>query len=121
MASVLTSFTLTDRVALVTGGAGHLGRPMCRGLAEAGARVLINGRDHAKAEDFAARLRRDGHAAEALAFDVTDNERVAHCVGELQQLDILVNNAALGQTGTIATTSVSAFGPVAASVIEAAY
>jgi NAD(P)-dependent dehydrogenase (short-subunit alcohol dehydrogenase family) len=121
MAGVLMLFSLNDRVALVTGGAGHLGRAICRGLAEAGARVLINGRNREKADDFAAILRREGHAAEALAFDVTDHEGVARCFGELPQLDILVNNAALGQTGTIATTSASAFGPVAASAAEAAY
>jgi NAD(P)-dependent dehydrogenase (short-subunit alcohol dehydrogenase family) len=120
MATVLTTFSLAGRVALVTGGAGHLGRAMCRGLAEAGASVLINGRNRARTEEFAATLRQEGHAAEACIFDVTDPDGMASCVSRLEQLDILVNNAAAKATGTIASTPSSAFRP-AASFVEAAY
>ena len=120
MATVLTTFSLAGRVALVTGGAGHLGRAMCRGLAEAGASVLINGRDRARTEEFAASLRREGHAAEACIFDVTEHDAMAKCVDRIGQLDILVNNAMALETGTIASTPASAF-RLAASFVEAAY
>src|SRR5215468_114853 len=121
MAKVLTSFSLAGRVVLVTGGAGHLGPAMCRGLAEAGARVLVNGRDGAKAEKLASALRAEGLAAEARPFDITDADSVARDVGRLDRLDILVNNAILAETGTIATTPATAFARVAASAAEAAY
>jgi NAD(P)-dependent dehydrogenase (short-subunit alcohol dehydrogenase family) len=121
MASILTTFSLTGRVALVTGGAGHLGRAICRGLAEAGARVLVNGRDSAKARAFAEALRQDGHAAEAWPFDVTDQPSIDRAFGRIARLDILVNNAVQSQTGTIATIPASEFAPVFATAVLAAY
>jgi NAD(P)-dependent dehydrogenase (short-subunit alcohol dehydrogenase family) len=121
MVGVLTAFSLAGRVALVTGGAGHLGRAICRGLAEAGACVLVNGRDQAKAEAFADTLQRDGHAAEARAFDVTDQESIDRAFLGIERLDVLVNNAVAAQVGTVNTTRASAFAAVAASTAEAAY
>jgi len=117
----MTSFSLSGRVALVTGGAGHLGRSICRGLAEAGAHVLVNGRDPARTEAFAAELRGLGYSAEALPFDVTDFQRAASIIGGLERLDILVNNAAPIHTGTIETVSTSAFASAAAGIVEAAF
>jgi NAD(P)-dependent dehydrogenase (short-subunit alcohol dehydrogenase family) len=117
----MTLFSLHGRVALVTGGAGHLGSALCRGLAQAGAHVLINGRTRDKVEALAAALRAQGHGAEALVFDVTDHASVARHIGALERLDVLVNNASAGRPGTIATTAPSAFGPAAAISAEAAY
>jgi NAD(P)-dependent dehydrogenase (short-subunit alcohol dehydrogenase family) len=121
MASVLSTFSLADRVALITGGAGYLGRAICRGLAEAGARVLVNGRDGAKASAFAETLRRDGYSAEAWPFDVTDQKSIDRAFGRLTRLDILVNNAMQSRAGTIDTTSPSHFAPVLATAVVAAY
>jgi NAD(P)-dependent dehydrogenase (short-subunit alcohol dehydrogenase family) len=121
MANSVTLFSLAGRVALVTGGAGHLGRPVCHGLAEAGARLLINGRDAAKAEDLAAELRCLGHSAQALPFDVTDHDRAAKIIGGLDRLDILVNNAGPIQTGSIETAAPTAFASAAAGIVEAAF
>jgi NAD(P)-dependent dehydrogenase (short-subunit alcohol dehydrogenase family) len=121
MAAPMTSFSLAGRVALVTGGAGHLGRAMCRGLAEAGARVLVNGRNRDNTGRFAAELRALGHGAEAVPFDVTDHADATRIIGALERLDILVNNAVLATTGTIANTPPTAFASMAASAAEAAY
>lgn len=49
-------FDLRGKVALVTGGSGHLGQSMCRGLAEAGASVIVTSRDRARAAHVAAAL-----------------------------------------------------------------
>jgi NAD(P)-dependent dehydrogenase (short-subunit alcohol dehydrogenase family) len=121
MADVLTTFSLSGRVALVTGGAGHLGKAICRGLAEAGGCVLVNGRDVAKANAFVETLRKEGLAAEALAFDVTDQESIDRAFATITRLDILVNNAVLSRPGTIATTPASTFAPAAAIASGAAY
>jgi NAD(P)-dependent dehydrogenase (short-subunit alcohol dehydrogenase family) len=121
MAVSMNAFSLAGRVALVTGGAGHLGKSISRGLAEAGARVLVNGRDAAKAESFAGELRSQKLSAEALPFDVTDSERAASIIGKLQRLDILVNNASPIQTGTIETVVPAAFTLAAEGIVQAAF
>lgn len=114
-------FDLRGRVALVTGGAGHLGSEISRGLAAAGARVLVNGRNSEKAERHAAALRAEGYAADALPFDIADKGARDARIGELTQLDILVNNATTGAPSTIETTPLEAFAPSAMMEIEVPY
>ena len=91
-------FDLSGRLALVTGGGSGLGFAMAEGLARAGARVVLNGRNRAKLEAAAQRLVADGHAATICAFDVTDeaavNAGIAETESAIAPIDILVNNAA---------------------------
>ena len=75
---------LADRAALVTGGAKGIGRAIADGLAEAGARVVILGRDKAAMVD-------SGYAH--LVVDVTDGSLLEHAIAELGPFDILINNA----------------------------
>jgi gluconate 5-dehydrogenase len=92
-------FSLKGRVALVTGSSRGLGWSMARGLAHAGAHVVINGRDLTVATAKARELSALGLAASAEAFDTRDGEASARAVnGILQRLgkiDILVNNAGI--------------------------
>jgi gluconate 5-dehydrogenase len=85
-------FSLFGRTALVTGSARGLGLEMARGLAEAGARVVINGRDQAALDAVAAALRRDGLDIHTAAFDVTDFDAAHRAVTASAPIDILVNN-----------------------------
>ena len=90
-------FTLEGRVALVTGASRGLGLAMAEGLAEAGATVVLNGRDAATLDAAAQRLRERGLAADVEPFDVTD-ERAARAgvdavVARQGRLDILIANA----------------------------
>jgi 2-deoxy-D-gluconate 3-dehydrogenase len=89
-------FDLTGRVALVTGGNGGIGLGMAKGLAEAGARVVIAGRDRAKAETALATL---GDGASFVAVDIGDQGSCQAMVDETTtrfgRLDILVNNAGM--------------------------
>jgi 2-dehydro-3-deoxy-D-gluconate 5-dehydrogenase len=90
-------FDLKGRVALVTGGNGGIGLGFARGLAKAGASVMLAGRDAAKSEAALAELRALGAKAEAVSADVTSPESiqamVAATVSTFGRLDILVNNA----------------------------
>lgn len=82
--------TLDGRTALVTGGNSGLGLQMCRGLAMAGARVLVNGRDPDRTRAAVAGLQAEGVLAEPAVFDVAEagEERLA----AYGRIDILVNN-----------------------------
>ena len=88
-------FDLTGRRALVTGASQGIGLALARGLAKAGALVVINGRDEARARAAAATI----PGAEVLVFDVTDHEAVRAAVDGFEAqglpIDILVNNAGI--------------------------
>jgi 2-deoxy-D-gluconate 3-dehydrogenase len=92
-------FDLTGRVALVTGGASGIGLGMAEGLAEAGAAVMLAGRNLAKGERAMAALGAKGAEAAFVATDVTDEAQcramVEAAVARFGRLDILVNNAGM--------------------------
>ncbi|MFE0511579.1 SDR family oxidoreductase [Streptomyces sp. NPDC058964] len=92
MSGGAVDFTLGGRTALVTGSVRGLGLEMARGLAAAGARVILNGRDPAALDAVAARLRGDGLDVLAAAFDVTDRQAAHDAVTALGDIDVLVNN-----------------------------
>jgi len=90
-------FDLKGKVALVTGGNGGIGLGMAKGLAGAGARVVIAARNPQKSADAVAALKALGSDSFALAADVTDEDSVQALFDEAAarcgRLDILVNNA----------------------------
>jgi len=92
-------FSLKGRVALVTGSTRGLGWSMARGLAAAGAHVIVNEREAAVAEAKAGELSAESFAASPEAFDTTDaaasKRAIDNIVGRHGRLDILVNNAGI--------------------------
>jgi gluconate 5-dehydrogenase len=92
-------FDLTGRTALITGSSQGLGLAMARGLAQAGAAVVLNGRDERKLAGAAEGLRAEGAKVATAAFDVTDGAAAAAAVARVEAdvapLDILVNNAGI--------------------------
>ncbi|WP_426564004.1 glucose 1-dehydrogenase [Angustibacter sp. McL0619] len=91
-------FDLTGETALVTGSSRGIGAVLARGLAEAGASVLLTARDDARLQAAADELRDVARTpVHAVAFDVTDEADVARGLRELRELagdpTILVNNA----------------------------
>lgn len=88
------TFDLSGRLALVTGSSRGLGLAIAQGMAAAGARVVLHGRDQAALQARAATL---PGCAGTLAFDVTDAAAVGDAFARLGRehggLDILVNNA----------------------------
>jgi len=93
----MTNFNLQNRVALVTGGNGGIGLGMAKGLAAAGAAVVIAGRNKTKGEAALAELRALGTAAEFIELDVAQEascrQAIERTVEQFSRLDILVNNA----------------------------
>ena len=92
-------FELIDRVAIVTGGNGGIGFGMARGLARAGARVVVAARNEEKSNTAVRELKSLGSDALAIAVDVADERSVDALVSETVnrcgRLDILVNNAGI--------------------------
>jgi gluconate 5-dehydrogenase len=92
-------FDLTGRTALVTGSARGIGHALAHGLAQAGARVVINGTNADTVEHAARALREQGFDALGRAFDVTDEAAVAAAFAAWDaagvEIDIVVNNAGI--------------------------
>ena len=92
-------FDLTGRTALITGSARGLGYAFALGLAEAGAKVIVNARNADQVEQAVATLRAKGHDAQALPFDVTAEAAVNAAFEALDrqgvEVDILTNNAGI--------------------------
>jgi gluconate 5-dehydrogenase len=95
----LKLFDLSGRRALVTGSSKGIGFGLARGLAQAGASVVLNGRDTGRLAAAAEGLRAEGFSIDVEAFDVTDPEVVASGFAAIEDalgpLDILVNNAGM--------------------------
>jgi gluconate 5-dehydrogenase len=91
------TFRLDGRIALVTGSSAGIGLGIARGLAQAGATVVLNGRDAARLEAALQALRAEGLAVRSSTFDVCDAGAVEAAVEAIERdvgpLDVLVNNA----------------------------
>jgi gluconate 5-dehydrogenase len=99
MNAVLRQFDLSGRTALITGSSAGIGLALAAGLAGAGARVVLNGRDADRLGQVAAKLRTAGASVETAAFDVTDGAAVTQAVARIEAevgpIAILVNNAGM--------------------------
>lgn len=93
----LKLFDLSGRRALVTGSGQGIGYALAVGLSDAGAEIVLNGRDKAKLAKAAETLRARGATVYELAFDVTDHDAVRRAVDTFEDttgaIDILINNA----------------------------
>ena len=87
-------FSLTSRVALITGASRGLGFAMAKALKDNGASVVVNARNAKELDEAAAKI-----GAEAMAFDVTDSKVARTALEDIAKrhgkLDILVNNAGI--------------------------
>lgn len=92
-------FDLSGKTALITGSSRGLGRAFAEGLANAGARVILNGVDATRLEEAAAAMRSTGREVLTAAFDVTDEAAVIAAFERFDRdgirVDILINNAGI--------------------------
>lgn len=100
----LESFSLADKVVLLTGGSRGLGRAMAQALGEAGAAVAVTARTLAAAEGAARELKELGICSYGVQLEVSDVDDVERVVAEVSsgfgEIDVLVNNAGIGVGGT---------------------
>ncbi|MCG8356997.1 MAG: SDR family oxidoreductase [Kiloniellales bacterium] len=95
----LERFKLDGKLALVTGSSQGIGLALARGLGQAGAEIVLNGRDEAKLTEAADGLRAEGLTVHERPFDVTERAAVTLAVQAIEEvigpIDILVNNAGM--------------------------
>jgi NAD(P)-dependent dehydrogenase (short-subunit alcohol dehydrogenase family) len=98
----LERFRLTDRVAVVTGGASGIGLAAVQALAEAGALVTLADVNEEAIGKAKATIAAKGYAVEGVVMDVTDAARVAETADALMaragHIDILINNAGIARS-----------------------
>lgn len=99
-------FNMKGETALVTGGSGHLGFAIAEGLSEHGATVLIAGRDQAKCDAVAEKIRaKTGNSCYGIEFDIGSRSAIRaglkQAVQKTGALNILINNAAFAAPNSL--------------------
>jgi len=104
-------FDLSGKTALVTGSSRGIGLALARGLGQAGARLVLNGKDGEKLQGAVNLLVSEGFEAYGCNFDVTDKKSIDEKIHEIETtllpVDILVNNAGVQKRAPLETFELS--------------
>lgn len=99
----LSLFNLKGRTALITGSGSGIGLAIAGGLAGAGAKIILNGRNEEKLKTAEAHFKKEGYDVTSLVFDVTDSDAAGKAITHYEEntgpIDILVNNAGINLRG----------------------
>jgi NAD(P)-dependent dehydrogenase (short-subunit alcohol dehydrogenase family) len=114
-------FRLDGRVAFISGAAGHLGREMAFALGEAGAMVILNGRNSNRLSAFANELNTAGISVECATFDMMDFSAVRDFFASRPRLDVLINNAVTMTPKSLAMAGPEDFDQTYRSAVTAAF
>lgn len=118
-------FDLGGRRALVTGSSMGIGHALARGLAQAGASVIVNARNPDRLAEAAETLRAEGATVDTLVFDATDAAAVRQAVDGFEAdhgpIDILVNNAGMQHRGPLEEFPTDAFDHLMRTNVNSAF
>jgi len=100
-------FDLTEKIALITGSSQGIGFAIARGLGQAGATIILNGRDEKKLSRAVSTLSQEGLKVSGYSFDVSDSKEIGPKISAIERevgpIDILVNNAGIQRRGPLET------------------
>jgi gluconate 5-dehydrogenase len=100
-------FDLTGKIALITGSSQGIGFGIARGLGQAGATIILNGRDKEKLNRAVSKLSQEGFKVYGCSFDVSDSNQIDGKISAIERevgpIDILVNNAGIQRRGPLET------------------
>ena len=100
-------FNLTGKIALITGSSQGIGFGIARGLGQAGATIILNGRDEEKLKRAVSALSQEGVKVFGYSFDVSDSKQIDQKISAIERevglIDILVNNAGIQRRGPLET------------------
>jgi len=118
-------FDLSGQTALITGSSMGIGAALAAGLAQAGARIVLNARDADRLEATAKALRDTGAVVDTLVFDVTDAAAVAQAVDGYEAahrpITILINNAGMQHRGALEEFPIDAFDRLMRTNVNSAF
>jgi NAD(P)-dependent dehydrogenase (short-subunit alcohol dehydrogenase family) len=120
-ATTKNGLDLSGKHALITGGGTGLGRQMTEALAEAGARVTICGRREQPLKAVCASLTAAGRDARYVVADVTSDADRRRLLAQSREVDILVNNAALGERKAWLTVTIEEWRAILQLNLEAPF
>ncbi|HZP20381.1 MAG TPA: glucose 1-dehydrogenase [Bauldia sp.] len=118
-------FDLTGKIALITGSSRGIGAAIARGLAEAGATVVLNSRSAADVDRAKVELSGLNRPAYGYAFDVTDQKAVASAVDRIEEevgpIDILFNNAGIQRRAPLEQVPAETWREVMATNVDSVF
>jgi NAD(P)-dependent dehydrogenase (short-subunit alcohol dehydrogenase family) len=117
----MSQSNLEGQRALVTGATSGIGRAVALQLARDGAEVLVHGRDAKRGAETVEEITAAGGKASFVAADLTDPADVHRLAGDVDDVDILINNAGIALFGPTEEFDVSAFDKMFASNVRAPF
>jgi NAD(P)-dependent dehydrogenase (short-subunit alcohol dehydrogenase family) len=121
------SLRLQGRTALITGSTSNIGRAIALALADAGAHVVVSGRDDTRGEAVVSRIRETGGRADYVHTDLDGTAAASRALADAAtdrlggRIDILVNNAGIFPSATTPTTDDETFDRVYAVNVKAPF
>jgi gluconate 5-dehydrogenase len=118
-------FDLTEKIALITGSSQGIGFGIARGLGQAGATIILNGRNEERLNRAVSTLSSEGSKVFGYPFDVSNSNQIDQKISSIERevgaIDILVNNAGIQRRGPLETIEESVWREVIETNLTAVF